>query len=200
VPDEQFTDHYETLEISSTAQPETIHRVYRLLAQLYHPDNAASGSVEQFKRVLEAYRVLSDPVQRAAYDLQHRTNRQTSWKVFGQGDPVQGIASERGKRNAVLTALYAKRVSEPEKPGMNIIELEQLLGCSREHIELTLWYLRESGRISRTDNGRYILTAKGFETLEEQANGSAQPSWRALPAPLHPADELRRDSGTPLAN
>jgi curved DNA-binding protein len=185
---EPFVDYYETLEISPSAQPETIHRVYRLLAQLYHPDNSTSGSVEIFERVLDAYRVLSDPARRAAYDIQHRTENRAAWRVFGKGDPVQGLASERGKRNAILTALYTKRATEPEKPGMNVIELEHLLGCSREHMEVSLWYLRESGRISRTDNGRYMITAKGFEMLEEEATGSVKRSRPALPAPLHPVD------------
>jgi curved DNA-binding protein len=186
---EPFVDHYETLEISPTAQPETIHRVYRLLAQLYHPDNAASGSVEKFERVLDAYRILSDPARRAAYDIHHRTERRAAWRVFAEGDPVQGLASERTKRNAILTALYAKRVRDPEKPGMNVIELEHLLGCSREHLEVSLWYLRESGRIARTDNGRYLLTAKGFEMLEDEAGGSTQRARPALPAPLRPVEE-----------
>jgi curved DNA-binding protein CbpA len=32
-------DYYEILQISPTAEPETVHRVYRLLAQRCHPDN-----------------------------------------------------------------------------------------------------------------------------------------------------------------
>ena len=31
------SDYYELLQISQNAEPETIHRVYRLLAQRYHP-------------------------------------------------------------------------------------------------------------------------------------------------------------------
>jgi curved DNA-binding protein len=184
-----FVDYYETLEISPTAQPETIHRVYRLLAQLYHPDNAASGCLEKFNRVLEAYTVLSDPAQRAAYDVQHRIENRAGWRVFSEGDPVQGLASERSKRNGILTALYTKRVQDAEKPGMNVLELEQLLGCSREHMEVSLWYLRESGRIARTDNGRYTLTAKGLETLETEATSPLPKARPALPAPLRPMEE-----------
>ena len=40
----QDLDYYELLQVSATAEPETIHRVYRLLAQRYHPDNQQSGS------------------------------------------------------------------------------------------------------------------------------------------------------------
>ncbi|HET8548139.1 MAG TPA: J domain-containing protein [Bryobacteraceae bacterium] len=186
---EPFVDYYETLEISPSAQPETIHRVYRLLAQLYHPDNIDTGEVEKFNRVLQAYKVLSDPAQRAAYDIRHRSENAVRWRVFSEGDPVQGLAAERSKRNAILTALYTKRVNDPDKPGMNAVELEQLLGCSREHMEVSLWYLRESGRVTRTDNGRYALTAKGLETLEEEATSSTHKVRPALPAPLTPMDD-----------
>jgi hypothetical protein len=47
-----------------------------------------------------------------------------------------------------------------------MVEFEQLLGCAREHLELSLWYLRESGRIQRSDNGRYVLTYQGLEFIE----------------------------------
>ena len=59
--DSSFVDYYEVLQISPNAQPETIQRVYRLLAQLYHPDNKESGDETLFEQVLQAYRVLSDP-------------------------------------------------------------------------------------------------------------------------------------------
>src|SRR5437588_8677614 len=34
-----FLDHYDILQLSSKADPDTVHRVYRILAQRYHPDN-----------------------------------------------------------------------------------------------------------------------------------------------------------------
>jgi DnaJ-class molecular chaperone len=37
--DRDFVDFYEVLQVSASAEPETIHRVYRLLAQRWHPDN-----------------------------------------------------------------------------------------------------------------------------------------------------------------
>jgi len=56
-----FNDYYEVLQVSPNAQQETIQRVYRMLAQHYHPDNTETGDAETFNDVLEAYRVLSDP-------------------------------------------------------------------------------------------------------------------------------------------
>jgi curved DNA-binding protein len=56
------------LQVDRHAQPLVITRVYRLLTVLYHPDNKEKGDTERFRQVMEAARVLSDPVRRAAYD------------------------------------------------------------------------------------------------------------------------------------
>lgn len=59
-------DHYQTLGVSRTASPEEIKRAYRKLASQHHPDKG--GDTAMFQKVEEAYRVLSDPQQRSAYD------------------------------------------------------------------------------------------------------------------------------------
>lgn len=175
-----FVDYYEVLQISPNAHPETIQRVYRLLAQHYHPDNKDTGDVEAFTLVLEAYRVLTDLEKRAAYDVEHKLVSGLKWKIFDQTSAVQGIEGEKRKRMAILSLLCTKRISDPDTPSLTLFELEDLLGCPREHLELSLWYLKESHRIARGDNGRYVLTAKGFETLEENSETASNPKVRLL--------------------
>ena len=63
------------LHISPNADLDTIHRVYRLLAQRLHPDNQATGDSERFRALTEAYQVVGDPERRAQYDV-HRPERQ----------------------------------------------------------------------------------------------------------------------------
>jgi curved DNA-binding protein CbpA len=58
--------HYEVLGISETASEDEVRHAYRRLVKAAHPD--AAGDPEQFRRITEAYDVLADPVQRAAYD------------------------------------------------------------------------------------------------------------------------------------
>lgn len=182
---ESFVDHYEVLQVSPNAQPDTIQRVYRMLAQMYHPDNKDTGDLEAFEPVLEAHRVLTDPERRAAYDVEHRATASLQWKIFDQSQSVQGVDGERLKRLGVLSLLYNKRLHEPEKPVLTLIDFEQLLGCPREHLELSLWYLRESGRIQRGDSGRYTLTFKGLEFLEENmGKPGVAGELRLLTAPL----------------
>lgn len=76
--------YYDLLEIAETASQEVIRSAYRRLAQEYHPDklpeeirNRRLGrdAVEMMCLLNDAYRVLSNPQERAAYDRQLRLLR-----------------------------------------------------------------------------------------------------------------------------
>lgn len=177
-----FLDYYDVLQLSSKADPDTIHRVYRLLAQRHHPDNPDTGSEEIFKRLLEAYEVLRDPQQRAAYDVRHGSEQRLRWKIFNQPNAAQGKDAERRKRLGMLAVLYTRRVNEPGQPSMSLPELEDLLDIPREHLEFSLWYLKERGWITRSDNGRHAITAAGVEQAEATELPWARED-RLLPAP-----------------
>ncbi len=63
-------DYYKTLGIEKTADPEDIKKAYRKLALKYHPDRNPNNreAEEKFKKISEAYAVLSDPEKRKQYD------------------------------------------------------------------------------------------------------------------------------------
>lgn len=161
-------DYYEVLQISPNADPDMIHRVYRLLAQRYHPDNKETGDERTFRAINDAYKVLSEPEKRAAYDVNLHAYRQVRWRIFDQRQAAIGKVAEKSKRKGILDLLYTKRCNEPEKPTMNLHELEDLLGCPREHLEFSIWYLKENGLITRQDNGRLAVTAKGVDWAEQE--------------------------------
>lgn len=165
-PDSSLPDYYEILQVSPQADLETIQRVYRMLAQRFHPDNAETGSDTRFRLVLRAYRMLSDPESRAAYDVKHKAAAALRWRIFDKSDDVDGFEDENKKRWAILSALYMKRKREPEKPAVKLRDLEVLLGCPREHLQFSLWYLRGKARVLAGDNGSYEITPEGADALE----------------------------------
>jgi curved DNA-binding protein CbpA len=172
-------DYYEILQLSPNAATETIQRIYRVLAQRYHPDNGETGDEKTFQRVLQAYRVLSEPEKRASYDAQHQASRALRWKIFDQAKSSQGVEGEKRKRWGILSLLYTKMAETSRQPGMMLRDIEELLGCPREHLEFTLWYLKQKGHIVGPDNGRYIITAEGVDLVEEQAG-----TWKEIRKPL----------------
>lgn len=63
-------DFYSTLGVSRTAKESEIKKAYRRLARKTHPDvnPGDKAAEERFKRIQEAYDILSDPKKRAIYD------------------------------------------------------------------------------------------------------------------------------------
>jgi curved DNA-binding protein len=183
---EDFLDYYEILQVSPNAQLDTIHRVYRILAQQLHPDNPDTGNEALFRSLSEAYQTLSDPERRAAYDVQHKHYKKLCWQIFGQNG-VQGVEAERRRRGGVLAALYRARIANPQNGSMTLKELEDLLACPKEHLEFAIWFLKELQHIQRADNGRYQITVKGVETAEQWQTPSMEPVLPMLPAPLRVA-------------
>lgn len=65
-----MADHYEVLGVARDASADEIKKAYRRLARQLHPDvNPGEEASERFKLVTHAYDVLSDPEQRARYDM-----------------------------------------------------------------------------------------------------------------------------------
>ena len=60
---------YDILDVEPDADARAIKSAFRRLAKKYHPDvNPAPDAEERFKRILAAFKVLSDPDRRAKYD------------------------------------------------------------------------------------------------------------------------------------
>lgn len=67
-------NYYEVLGVREDASAEEIKKAYRRLAKEYHPDSRGGDkkAEEHFKRISEAYSILSDPQKRQQYDLMRR--------------------------------------------------------------------------------------------------------------------------------
>ncbi|OIN93578.1 MAG: molecular chaperone DnaJ [Comamonadaceae bacterium CG1_02_60_18] len=68
-------DHYAALGLRSSATLADIKKAFRQQASLHHPDrNASPDAPARFRRVQQAYDVLSEPDKRKAYDDNRQRN------------------------------------------------------------------------------------------------------------------------------
>ena len=126
--------YYRELGVQPDATPDQIREAYRKLAKRYHPDRnpGDSKAEERFKRIGEAYRVLTDPAQRIVYHQKEEVRtkakaaqkeKQTASfsdifkKVFqtGFGGDAGGptaSAPSRGKDQRITLELDASELSQ----------------------------------------------------------------------------------------
>ncbi len=88
-----FQDYYEILGVPRTATEEEIKKAFRKLARKHHPDvNPNDKSAEErFKKINEAYEVLSDKEKRQKYDRFGE-----NWKTGEQFSPPPGYGPQPG--------------------------------------------------------------------------------------------------------
>jgi curved DNA-binding protein len=89
-------DYYKTLGVDKNSTAGDIKKAYRKLAMKYHPDHAKGDKAaeEKFKKITEAYAVLSDPEKRKQYD------------TFGSADFQQRYSQEDIFRNFDLGNIF----------------------------------------------------------------------------------------------
>lgn len=81
--------YYDVLQVCSRADPDVIHAAFRALMKRCHPDQGGSHKVAA--AITEAYRILSDPLERKKYDRE-RTLVNRVGKVVGDYRILEFIA------------------------------------------------------------------------------------------------------------
>lgn len=168
-------NYYTLLQVDQQAHPTIIRYAYRFLAGMYHPDNADSGNTDLFRVVTDAFRVLSDPGKRAAYDAQVGIKQggpaaqsgQKSGTSFGNLPPIPktGLSyNEVELRLAVLHILLTARKKRAQTGGASAKMLMDVLGVEMAEMEFVLWYLREKGLASRSE-AQFQITVAGVDYL-----------------------------------
>jgi curved DNA-binding protein CbpA len=101
-------DHYQLLGVARGASREEIAQAWRRRARAEHPDRrpgeAGDEAAARFRALAEAYRVLSDPGRRAAYD-----------RVLGHGRAAPGMPA--AVPVAVRVARPGSGTGPPPVPG-----------------------------------------------------------------------------------
>ena len=194
-------DYYEILRVSPQADDADIERVYRTLADRFHPDNPATGDAKTFLRLEEAYAALSSQARRAQYNVLRQSSRGSARLWLRGREFFDGVTGAQNRRLAMLCLLYRKRISSHDSPALSILDLEQQTGWTREEITSALWYLCEKQWATIGESTAYSITVQGFDFVESKLEERLE--FRALatichyglPAQLeNPADFCNKDT------
>ena len=168
-------DPYEVLQLHPKAHPLLVMRAFRVLAAMSHPDNKQTGDRVQFERVMSAYRMLSDPVQRAAYDRAQGRAASAGTPTLAIVEPSRATApDERRLRTLILTTLYNARRNSFSSPGLSLWVLTDMTDSHLEDVQFSLWYLRGRKLIEMVDNDTMAITVAGVDYVESHGNGISE--------------------------
>ena len=164
--DQFFVDHYELLQVSQTADADTIKRIFRHLAKKYHPDLPNGGDPELFRQLVKAHAVLTDVESRAAYDLKYQEYWDQKWQILRQS--TEGAVPEDNKqiRERILTVLYVQRRTDTQHPGLGEMDLSRMIRLPIELMEFDLWYLHRKGYVERLETGQMAISVEGVDYVE----------------------------------
>ena len=107
-------DYYSVLEIPSTATTIEIRKAYRKLARVWHPDkhlNDKQEATNKFKKISEAYDILSDELRRKQYDLRRRRNNRHKsklWKPYRSKEDKKIVEFIRKKK--IVGQLFGNKI------------------------------------------------------------------------------------------
>jgi len=143
-----MNEHYDTLGVDKEASTEEIKKRYRKLAREHHPDtnDGSPESEAKFKKISEAYSVLSDPNKRRNYDLGFDTSGGRSsgtthfnmggfsFNMGGHPSPFGAFANSWGGGFADMFQQAQKRNNERFMLNINInVSLEEAFnGCTKD--------------------------------------------------------------------
>lgn len=176
--EDELVDFYELMQISPSAEAETIHRVYRMLAARYHPDNNETGDPERFLLLTRAFQILGNPQRRSAYDATYQRRQSCPIRLFELKEFVGGVDGEANRRLGILCLLYNRRRMNPENPGLSVLDFEKMTSIPREHLTFAFWFLKGKRQLRQEHNGDYEITAEGVDFVESHL--PAQPLMRRL--------------------
>lgn len=104
------TDYYASLGVPRTASAAEVKKAYRKQARKFHPDvnPGDKASEERFKRIQEAYQVLSDPEKRKMYD---------QFGFYKEGFPGNAAGPEPGFRGGGFEGFDFNDFAHSERGG-----------------------------------------------------------------------------------
>ena len=159
-----FVDFYSILMVHPQCDTKTLETAYRDLAKVYHPDHPEAADTEKFQQVLEAYRSLKNPDDRAKYDIAYSRHTSFFFDTQSSANIVDRAApSDNNAHTKILLYLYKRRREFANNAGVGQYFLQKMLDCSDETFEFYVWYLKGKGYIEHADDGTLAITIAGVD-------------------------------------
>lgn len=110
-------NYYEILEVDVKASKEIIDKAFKVLAKRYHPDtqpeDKKAWAEEMFKKINEAYEVLSDEEARKNYDVELDYDKNSTMQaICAKNEHLQKLVEEL--QNELNKAKYHSTTSYTE--------------------------------------------------------------------------------------
>ncbi|KAL8161540.1 hypothetical protein V2J09_013029 [Rumex salicifolius] len=182
-------DYYSILKVPRTATEEELRRSYKKLAMRWHPDKHPSGTKQiaetKFKKICEAYDVLSDAQKRQIYD------------VYGEEGVKSGdfpnVSSPSAARGGAAGGYGAKGKSFRYDPGDTDDIFEDFFGAGSEN-----WDGKKTGGAGGAGGGNYShRTAKKEAAVETQLACSLEELFKGSKRKMKISRVVLDDSGNP---
>lgn len=158
-----FVDYYKILQVSPDCDARGLETAYRFLAKMYHPDHAETADVSKFNEVVEAYKALRNPDQRAQYDVLYTDITGYRFYADDEANGEKTAYDDADAHSKTLLFLYKKRRENAQDAGVGRYFIQKMLGCSDEHFEFHLWYLKAKRLIEITEQGKLAITIEGVD-------------------------------------
>ena len=177
--DQAFVDYYNILQVNPDCDARALETAYRHLAKMYHPDHSATADVTKLNGVIEAYRKLRSPDQRAKYDIQYTAEMGFE---FSSSDEVGGderaALSDADAHAKILMFLYKRRREHAQDAGVGRYFAQEMLNCSDENFDFHLWYLKAKGFIEATEQGTLAITIEGVDHVISKSRTTVKEKLR----------------------
>lgn len=185
-----FVDFYSILKVDPQCDAKTLETAYRDLAKIYHPDHPETADTEKFQAVLEAYRALKDPEDRASYNITYSLHTAYTFDA-NSGETIidRSAPSDNDAHVKTLLHLYKRRREFAKDPGVGQYSLQQMLNCSDETFDFYIWYLKGKGFIEYTEEGTIAITIAGVDHVISLSQVRAQEKLQITKMRTESSDE-----------
>ena len=161
-------NYYDILGVKKDASQAEIKKAYLKLANKYHPDKNPDGS-DQFKKVAEAYSVLSNEQKRKDYD---RPSQKSSFNSYD----FSGFGSSFSNWDEFMGGFSRRRTYDLDITIRQVVSLVDLL----EGNSFDVKYFKDGGEVTigislNLRNSHYaILNENGYDFVKVRVRGRGE--------------------------